>query len=76
MKFPLYDEKCLDLARYFYPKMSETLLGELAGAIQQVVEDFSLADTGEESASAPAGPRDGLPQTEGEDLQPEGGIAW
>lgn len=62
MKSTLYDEKCLDLARYFYPKMCEALLVELAGAIQQVVEDFSLADIGEESASAPAGPRDGLPE--------------
>lgn len=62
MKSPLYDEKCLDLARHFYPKMREALLGELAGAIQQVVEDFSLADTVEESASASAGPRNGLPE--------------
>ncbi len=45
MKLPLYDEKCLDLARYFYPDMDEKRLGELAALIQVTVEDFAPPDT-------------------------------
>jgi len=37
----LYDEKCLELARYFYPDMHEKRLGELAALIQVTVEDFA-----------------------------------
>lgn len=59
-RLTLYDEKCLDLARYFYPKLTASRLGELASSIQMVVEDFEPLNTEEESASAPAGPRDGL----------------
>ena len=45
MIFTLYDEKCLDLARHFYPNMDETRLGELAALIQVAVEDFAPPDT-------------------------------
>jgi hypothetical protein len=48
MTLTLYDEKCLDLARYFYPDMSEGKLAELAALIQVTVEDFAPPDTEEE----------------------------
>jgi hypothetical protein len=33
-----FDEKCLDLARYFYPKAEESRLRDLAQDIQNAVE--------------------------------------
>jgi hypothetical protein len=61
MNFTLYDEKCLDLARYFYPSMDEKRLGELAALIQVTVEDFA-PHTEEENGDAASGPRNGLTQ--------------
>jgi hypothetical protein len=37
----LFDPKCLDLARHFYPDYPEDFLRELAGDIQRAVEDAS-----------------------------------
>lgn len=59
MKIPLYDEKCLDLARYFYPDMPEEKLSELAALIQVTIEDFA-PHTEEENGDAASGPRNGL----------------
>ena len=37
----LFDQKCLDLARHFYPDYPEPILTLLAEEIQTVCEDFS-----------------------------------
>lgn len=58
-----YDEKCFDLARYFYPDMSEDRLNELASLIQVTVEDFEPyvePNTVVKNGDAAFGPRNGL----------------
>ena len=37
----LYDEKCLDLAKYFYPDATKEQLDRFADDIQNIVEDAS-----------------------------------
>jgi len=36
----MYDEKCYELAKYFYPEASEDKLDDLAQQIQDIIEDF------------------------------------
>lgn len=45
----MFDGHCLDLAQYFYPKMSEDLQRELAADIQDLVEGFGSCDRSAES---------------------------
>ncbi len=46
-----YDEKCLDLARYFYPKQSIAFLEALAQAFQDCVE--GREDTDDQTLQIP-----------------------
>ncbi len=40
-----FDERCLDLARYFFPDVADGELRALAQELQQCVEDFHPGDT-------------------------------
>lgn len=38
-----FDERCLELARYFYPNVADVLLRPLAQQLQDAVESFPLS---------------------------------
>ena len=43
-----FDEKCLDLARYFYPNATVDRLRDLAQRLQDVIEDEDIEEPGEQ----------------------------
>ena len=48
----LYDPKCLELARHFYPEAQPRFLDELAAAIQGLIEDLQPVEIVDNTSTA------------------------